>query len=173
MRVVFLVIAPPVTVLPGAMAQQAARRMDDEVVGCVPVADRDVLRSIVTERDLFVCALAVGVCPKTPVSWLMSAPAVGVDVADNLSVACRTFRQRGVWRLAVLDGQRPVGLLAIDDVFLDVLQWLSDLLGPLSWSAQLWGRRLCDAIPGETVGNAEWTGTADRAAGVSRGRRAP
>ncbi|WP_371494693.1 CBS domain-containing protein [Kitasatospora sp. NBC_00374] len=65
----------------------------------------------------------------------MSAPAVTVDATDDLETAYRAFRRAGVRRLPVVDRHRLVGLLAVDDLFLDVSQHLSDLLGPLSFSA--------------------------------------
>lgn len=135
MRVGDLMITPPVTVPPRATVRQAAGRMDDEAVGCVLVADHEVLHGIVTDRDLVVRALAADADPQTRVSELMSAPAVTVDVTEDLAAAYRAFRRTGVRRLPVLDGDRLVGLLAVDDLFLDVLQRLCDLLGPVSWSA--------------------------------------
>jgi len=135
MRVADLMITPPVTVSPEATARRAARRMDDEAVGCVLVTEDGNLRGIVTDRDLVLRALAAGAEPDIPVSELMSAPAVTVDVTDDIEAAYRAFRRSGVRRLPVLDGHRLVGLLAVDDLFLDVLQRLFDLLGPVSWSA--------------------------------------
>ncbi|MFI6445676.1 cyclic nucleotide-binding/CBS domain-containing protein [Kitasatospora sp. NPDC050543] len=134
MRVADLMITPPIAVLPGATARQAARRMDDESVGCVLVAEDHTLRGIVTDRDLVVRAVAPGADLEAPVAEFMSAPAVTVDVTDDLAAAYRAFRRTGVRRLPVLDGHRLVGLLAVDDLFLDVLQRLSDLLGPVSFS---------------------------------------
>ncbi|GHH59716.1 hypothetical protein GCM10018781_03420 [Kitasatospora indigofera] len=134
MRVADLMITPPIAVPPHATVRQAARRMDREAVGCVLVAEGDTLHGILTDRDLVVRALAPSATPESPVSEFMSAPAVTVDVADDLEAAYQVFRRTGVRRLPVLDGHRLVGLLAVDDLFLDVLQRLSDLLGPLSFS---------------------------------------
>jgi CBS domain-containing protein len=135
MRVADLMITPPVTVTPQTTARQAALRMDQEAVGCVLVAEKDTLRGVVTDRDLAVRLLATAGEPDTPVSRVMSAPAVTVDVADDVDEAYRAFRRSGVRRLPVLDGDRLVGLLSVDDLLLDVLQRLFDLLGPVSWSA--------------------------------------
>ncbi|MEU9126909.1 CBS domain-containing protein [Kitasatospora sp. NPDC048540] len=135
MRVADLMITPPIAVLPTATVRQAARRMDEEAVGCVLVAEDATLHGVLTDRDLVVRALAPGADPETPVFEFMSAPAVTVDVTDDLETAYRVLRRTGVRRLPVLDGARLVRLLAVDDLFLDVLQRLSDLLGPLSFSA--------------------------------------
>ncbi|GAA4833631.1 CBS domain-containing protein [Kitasatospora terrestris] len=135
MRVSDLMTAPPVTVPPSAPVRQAAQRMADARVGCVLVADRGTLHGVLTDRDLAVRWAAVGADPSTPVSAVMSAPAVTVDATDDLAAAYRAFRRTGVRRLAVVDGTRPVGVVTVDDLFLDVLQHLADLLGPVSWSA--------------------------------------
>ncbi|GHE13508.1 CBS domain-containing protein [Streptomyces alanosinicus] len=64
----------------------------------------------------------------------MSARAVTVQADDDLRVAYRTFRRTGVRRLPVLDAERVVGVLTIDDLFLDVFRRLADLLGPVACS---------------------------------------
>ncbi|WP_327068602.1 CBS domain-containing protein [Kitasatospora sp. NBC_01302] len=126
--------SPPVVVAPRAAARQAALQMDAEAVGCLLVADGEHLYGVVTDRDLTIRALARGLSADAPVAELMSTPVVTLDVTDDLESAYRLFRRSGVRRLPVLDGHRPVGMLAVDDLFRDVLQHLSDLLGPISWS---------------------------------------
>ncbi|GAA4990017.1 hypothetical protein GCM10025734_16630 [Kitasatospora paranensis] len=134
MRIADLMITPPVTVPLHATARHAAARMAEQSVGCVLVTGPDGLHGVLTDRDLALRTLAAGLGPDTPVSGLMSAPVTTVDAADDLGTAYRTFRRTGVRRLPVLGGGRLVGLLSVDDLFLDVLQRLEDLLGPLSWS---------------------------------------
>jgi len=134
MKVSALMTAPPVTVGPEANARQAALRMAEQAVGCVLVAEHDRLHGILTDRDLVVRAMAHGLDPGTPVTELMSTPVATVDVTDDVDTAYGAFRRSGVRRLPVLDGHRLVGMLAIDDLFRDVLQHLADLLGPVSWS---------------------------------------
>ncbi|WP_329560487.1 CBS domain-containing protein [Kitasatospora sp. NBC_01266] len=135
MKVSELMATPPVTVPPQATARLAALRMTEEAVGCVLVAEDDRLLGIVTDRDLVVRSVAGAAEPDAPVTELMSASVVTVDAADDLDSAYRTLRRSGVRRLPVLDGHRLVGLLAVDDLLLDVLSRLFDLLGPVSWSA--------------------------------------
>ncbi len=134
MKVSALMTAPPVTVSPQASAQQAALRMAEQAVGCVLVAEHDRLQGILTDRDLVVRAMAGGLHPETPVTELMSTPVSTVAATDDIDTAYGAFRRGGVRRLPVLDGDRLVGVLAIDDLFRDVLQRLADLLGPVSWS---------------------------------------
>lgn len=130
-----LMTAPPVTIGPTATAFEAARRMAREAVGCVLVTEDGRLLGIVTDRDLTVRGLALGAAPERPVLDLMTVPVVTVDAADDLDTAYRTFRSTGVRRLPVIDGDRPVGVLTVDDLLRDVVQRLLDLLVPVSRSA--------------------------------------
>ncbi|MCC2274411.1 CBS domain-containing protein [Streptomyces sp. ET3-23] len=126
---------PPVTVGMRATAQEAARRMEEQAVGCVLVTEEGTLRGIVTDRDIAVRAVARAAGGEAPVAGLMSAPVITVGASDDLERAYHLFRRHDIRRLPVLDGGRPVGILAIDDLFCDALQRLADLLTPLSWSA--------------------------------------
>ncbi|WP_354638292.1 CBS domain-containing protein [Kitasatospora camelliae] len=135
MRVAEFMTSPPVTADPVTTAREAARLMAEQAVGCVLVVDRGRLRGVLTDRDLAVRVLARGADPETPVGGLMSAPVVTLDADEDVSAAYRTFCRTGVRRLPVLRDGRVVGVLAVDDLFLDVLQHLADLLGPISWSA--------------------------------------
>ncbi|WP_344439746.1 CBS domain-containing protein [Kitasatospora nipponensis] len=140
--------SPPVVVAPRVTVRQAAQRMDEEAVGCLLVADGEHLCGVVTDRDLALRALARGLDATAPVAELMSTPVVTLDVTDDLETAYRLFRRSGVRRLPVLDDHRPVGMLAVDDLFRDVLQHLADLLGPISWSVLHEGPR---GGPGQTT----------------------
>lgn len=85
--------------------------------------------SVTTPRQ--VCTTRVG----TPVSDVMSAPLVTIGSATDLDLAYRTFRRNGVRRLPVISGNTPVGMLTVDDLLRDAVKRLTDLLGPISWSA--------------------------------------
>lgn len=135
MRVSELMNAPTVTVGPGDSIRQAAICLHAHNVGCVLVTVDGLPLGIVTDRDLALRALAPGLDPQAPVSLVMSEPVVTIDAEADLAEAYRAFRHSGVRRLPVVSRQRLVGLLAVDDLFLDVFQRYADLLGPVSWSA--------------------------------------
>jgi signal-transduction protein with cAMP-binding, CBS, and nucleotidyltransferase domain len=134
MKVSEFMNSPAVTVPADSSARQAALRMEDSAVGSLLVESDGRLRGVLTDRDLVVRCLARGADPDTPVSELMSTPAATLDVTDDIAAAYRAFRRSGVRRLPVLDGHRIMGVLAVDDLFLDVFQHLADLLGPVAWS---------------------------------------
>jgi CBS domain-containing protein len=127
--------SPPTVVPPEASARRTALCMEEDDVGSVLVVSGDSVLGIVTDRDLALrCLARRGGGPDTPVSELMSAALVTLNASDDIDTAYQAFRRSGVRRLPVLDSGRLVGMLTIDDLFLDAFQRLADLLGPVSWS---------------------------------------
>ncbi|AXE24254.1 CBS domain-containing protein [Streptomyces globosus] len=134
MKVSASMSAPAVSVTAATTIGEAARHMDVHGVGCLAVTEGGVLRGLVTDRDIAVRAVAAGLDRDDPVADVMTTPVVTLDAADDIHVAYRTFRSRGVRRLPVLDGQRVVGMLTVDDLLMDVFRRVADLLGPVAWS---------------------------------------
>ncbi|MFE4254200.1 cyclic nucleotide-binding/CBS domain-containing protein [Streptomyces sp. NPDC056910] len=132
MKVSDVMAAPPVCVAPHDPLVEATRLMAQSGVGSLLVIEEGALRGIVTDRDIAVRGMGGGLTPETPVDAVMSAPVTVVDVNDDLQVAYQTFRRTGVRRLPVLNAGEAVGVLTIDDLFLDVLRRLADLLGPIA-----------------------------------------
>jgi len=129
-----LMSAPPVTVTPDVSLAEATRRMAEAAVGSLLVVEDGALRGIVTDRDLALRGLGEGLPLGSRVDAVMSPRVVTLDAGDELHAAYRAFRRTGVRRLPVLDGGRPVGVLTLDDLLLDVFRRLADLLGPVAWS---------------------------------------
>ncbi|MGW6152082.1 CBS domain-containing protein [Streptomyces sp. NPDC055144] len=125
---------PPVCVAPHDSLAEATRLMAQSAVGSLLVIEDGALRGIVTDRDIALRGMDGGLDRETRVDAVMSARVVVVDVNDDLQVAYQTFRRTGVRRLPVLNEGEAVGVLTIDDLFLDVLRRLADLLGPVAWS---------------------------------------
>ncbi|MEU9386863.1 CBS domain-containing protein [Streptomyces sp. NPDC048279] len=134
MKVSEAMIAPPVHVDPGVSLKEVTEWMTERGVGSVLVVKDGQLCGIVTDRDLALRGLGGGLAPDSTVDAVMSPEVVTVDADDDLRAAYRTFGRTGVRRLPVLDGGSLVGVLTIDDLFLDVFRQLADLLGPVAWS---------------------------------------
>ncbi|MDX3758604.1 cyclic nucleotide-binding/CBS domain-containing protein [Streptomyces mirabilis] len=134
MKVSEVMTAPPVCVAPHVSLLEVTRRMTERAIGSALVVEDDALLGIVTDRDLALRGLGGGLAPETPVHAVMSAQVVTVDADDDLQVAYLTFRRTGVRRLPVLNEGGVVGVLTVDDLFLDVFRRLADLLGPVTWS---------------------------------------
>ncbi|MCZ1013019.1 CBS domain-containing protein [Streptomyces noursei] len=60
-------------------------------------------------------------------------PVHAVGPGDDVDAAYRTMRRSAVRRLPVLDEGRLVGVVALDDLLMDVSRRLSELLGAVSW----------------------------------------
>ncbi|MEV7391884.1 CBS domain-containing protein [Streptomyces sp. NPDC091215] len=133
MKVREVMTALPVAVAPDVRLAEAARRMVQAAVGSVLVVDdEDRLVGIVTDRDIALRGLGDGLDRDAKVAAVMSGRVVTVDAGDDVQAAYRVFRRTGVRRLPVLELDRAVGMLTVDDLFLDVFRALADLLGPLA-----------------------------------------
>jgi CBS domain-containing protein len=104
----------------------AARLMRERHVGTVVVVDerggRRVPAGIVTDRDIAVGVVAVGLDPqKSTLGSVMPAEVVCARETDGLGRALALMRAQGVRRLPVVDGGGGlIGVLSADDV-LDTL----------------------------------------------------
>ncbi len=134
MKVSEVMTAPPVCVAPDVSLVQVTRRMAECAVGSVLVVEDGALLGIVTDRDLAVRGMGGGLDAEAHVDAVMSPRAVTIGIDDDLQVAYQTFRRTGVRRLPVMSADQVVGMLTIDDLFLDVFRRLADLLGAVAWS---------------------------------------
>ncbi|MEW1776056.1 CBS domain-containing protein [Streptomyces sp. NPDC086777] len=101
-------------------ATSAARVLRDEGVGSVVVTEDGHLRCLVSDRDLVVRAFAEGVDPeRTAVMQAAGEDLVTVTPDDSLDRAVRLMREHAVRRLPVVDGDRPVGIIAIGDLAIE------------------------------------------------------
>ncbi|MFB7324730.1 CBS domain-containing protein [Streptomyces sp. NPDC056190] len=134
MKVSEVMTAPAVCVAPHVSLVEVSRRMAEYAVGSVVVVEDGTLHGIVTDRDLAVRGMGGGLGAEARVEAVMSPHVATIEAADDLQLAYRSFRRTGVRRLPVLDAGRVVGMLTIDDLFLEVFRRLADLLGPVAWS---------------------------------------
>lgn len=135
MRVSELMTSPAVTAAPATSLRDVARLMNEHDVGAVVMTESGFPTGIVTDRDLALRVLSGGLDPDSPVSAAMSSPVITVDVNGGAQEAYLVFRRRGVRRLPVLDGRQVIGVLTVDDMFMDVFRRMADLLGgPIAWS---------------------------------------
>ena len=121
-----------VTAHPDEPIADVARRMRDEHVGDVVVADshRRPL-GIVTDRDIVVTAVAQSAdkLEKLLVSDVMTRPAVTAR-PETLEEALKRMRSHGIRRLPVVGAEgQLVGILTFDDVLRVMSVELSGLIG--------------------------------------------
>jgi len=144
MRCEELMTPNPVCVMPHEMVDQAARLMQREDVGSLPVVDGEQsqrLVGIVTDRDLAMRVVAEGREPRsTPVEQAMSREMVTVHTDDDIRKALDKMAEHQLRRIPVIDRQQKVvGIIAQADVAMrlnkdrktaDVIKDISEPDGP-------------------------------------------
>jgi CBS domain-containing protein len=101
---------------PDATLQFAARRMETENVGFLPVVQGEVLVGVITDRDIAVRAVARGLNPeKTLVEDAMTREVVSLPENSELEDAADVMEQQKVRRLVVTGkDDNPVGVVSMD-----------------------------------------------------------
>src|SRR3954451_1533462 len=110
----------PAVCTPQTSSQEAARMMQDNDCGSLPVVEsRDSLKLIgmVTDRDLALRVIGRGLGSNTPVREAMTKNVASVKVDDDLKAVERVMTGQQVRRVPVVDGQdRIVGIVAQADL---------------------------------------------------------
>jgi CBS domain-containing protein len=107
----------PKSVEASATAHDAADLMRREDVGAVLVTSGGALQGILTDRDIVVRAVADGRDPdEVAVSDIYTRQPEAVSPDDPVEAAIRDMRSRGIRRMPVVEGDRPVGILTLGDL---------------------------------------------------------
>lgn len=121
-----------VAVTPDRSICEVAELMDQANVGAVAVLDGDELVGIVTDRDLVRRGMARRLAPDARVDSVMSSPAITIDADTDLHEAFAAFGCNAIRRLAVLRGGRFAGVVAVDDLLVDLAADLASLARPIT-----------------------------------------
>ena len=132
MRTIEAVRRSGVAVRSDETIHQAAVVMEEAGVGSLAVLDGDELVGIVTDRDLVRRGMARSLAPDARVDGVMSAPVVTISADSDLHDAFSVFGERSLRRLAVVQGDRFVGMITIDDLLVDLASDLSELVRPVT-----------------------------------------
>jgi CBS domain-containing protein len=106
---------------PGTTLTDAARKMRDRNIGCLPVHDTDGFIGMLTEKDLTTRATAEGLDPTTtPVRQVMTSGITTCHEDDTVEDALRTMEDRHIHHLPVrLRGtNQVVGIVTLSDLAL-------------------------------------------------------
>jgi CBS domain-containing protein len=121
-----------VTVGEQCSLHEAAELMRFEDVGALLVVKAGRLVGIVTDRDLAVRGLAESRQASTPVSELMSQPVTTIQGGDDVTEALRVLRLAPFRRLPVLEGDRLIGILTVDDLLVALVVELTAAVSPIA-----------------------------------------
>lgn len=108
---------PLVAVERDLSVQQAAARMAESGVSCLPVLDNGSLCGLITDRDLRNRVLAVGLDPLSPVADIMTPGPITISVDQPLFEALALMSQYNIHHLPVLDQQGwPLAVITTTDL---------------------------------------------------------
>ncbi len=98
----------------------AARAIEQNRIGAVVVQDRGQVVGIATDRDLAVRALGRGLdANATRLSEVMTPSPVTLTPADTHEDAIRLMQERNIRRIPLVERDRVVGMVTLDDLLLD------------------------------------------------------
>lgn len=132
---------PVIEVFESASVQHAAQVMAAHGTGILVVTDDEGrMRGVVTDRDLLLRSVAVGLDPAALtvsecVSGLGSAGGqlVTAHMDDDLEDVIEAMRKAGVHRVLVTqDGIRAAGLISFEEIAVDVKRYLDEFLSVAS-----------------------------------------
>lgn len=107
------------TVRPDTSLKEAAELMRTLNVGPLPVVDGEKLVGIITDRDIVVRAVAMGLDPNsTRVADAMTRDVECVFQDEDIEAAMRKMREEQIRRILVVerDSRKLVGIIALGDL---------------------------------------------------------
>ena len=116
MRIKDVMTANPKTVSPDDTVQAAARIMQAEDTGVVPVVEKGRVLAMVTDRDIVVRVVAEGGSFSTPVRGVASQDVVVASPEMSTREASELMSQYQVRRLPVVENDQLVGIVSIGDL---------------------------------------------------------
>jgi len=107
---------------------EAARAIESNNIGGVVVQNKGRVVGLATDRDLTVRVVGQGLDSKTtPLSDVMTSPVLTLSPADSQRDAIRLMQERKIRRVPLVEGERLVGMVTLDDLLLDEAAPLEEL----------------------------------------------
>lgn len=122
----------PVTIEVDETIAAAAQLLAEEGVGAVVVVDHGRPVGVVTDRDLVVRGVAHRVSPDGRIDSLMSMGVIALDGDADVDELYAVFARHAIRRVPVVDLDRVVGMISLDDAMVATVAELTDLAGVLS-----------------------------------------
>jgi CBS domain-containing protein len=105
------------SVTPASTILDAAKAMQEMDVGVLPVCDGPNVLGIVTDRDIVVRGIALGLTPEAPVEEVMTADVVTCAPEDDIEEVAEAMQDAQVRRIPVLDeASALVGMVTLGDL---------------------------------------------------------
>ena len=99
---------------------EAARALENNNIGAVIVQNKGCVVGLVTDRDLAVRVLGRGLdAEATTLGEVMTTPVATLSPTDSQNDAIRLMQQRNIRRIPLVEEERAVGIVTLDDLLLD------------------------------------------------------
>ncbi|MEM1507178.1 MAG: CBS domain-containing protein [Candidatus Bathyarchaeia archaeon] len=110
--------SPVITVKENSRADEAAKLMRDNNIGCVIVSTEDGKPiGIITERDLVIRVVAEDIQPSNVTAReIMSTPLITIDADKTINEAAKEMNRHNIRRLAVMYKGQLVGIISSKDI---------------------------------------------------------
>lgn len=132
MRAVDAIRRPPATIECDRTITEAAQVMDEHAVGALVVTDHGRPVGIVTDRDLAVRAVARRLAHDARIDGVMSADLRTLPADADLRDVLVLFKSTALRRIPLVEDDRVVGMLTVDDLLVDLAAGLSGLVRPVT-----------------------------------------
>jgi len=120
MQVVDIMTRDVQVVTPDTDLLTVAKHMKELDVGVIPVAERGQLMGVITDRDIVIRAIALGVAPEQAiVREYMTPDPTTVEPHEDVQRVAQIMAREQIRRLPVVEGGTLVGILSIGDVAVD------------------------------------------------------
>jgi CBS domain-containing protein/uncharacterized protein (DUF2267 family) len=109
-----------VVLKPSNSVLEAARAIEKNNIGAVIVHDDKRVVGLVTDRDLTVRVLGRGLDPAAAtLADVMTSPVASLSPTDSQFDAIRLMQERSIRRIPLVEAERIVGIVTLDDLLLD------------------------------------------------------
>ncbi|MBA2406069.1 MAG: CBS domain-containing protein [Bdellovibrionales bacterium] len=96
--------------------KNVAAVMKAEDIGAVPVMEEGKPVGFVTDRDIVISCVAEGHSLDEPISHAMTDDLITIDCESEVHEASRMMRENKVSRLLVMEDEKPIGMVSLQDL---------------------------------------------------------
>jgi len=105
---------------PEAPVRDVARAIESNHIGAIVVQDQGRVVGMVTDRDLTIRVVGAGLDPTTtPTGLVMTSPVATLPPTATQGDALLVMQRLGVRRIPLVEDERLVGMVTLDDLLLD------------------------------------------------------
>lgn len=116
MKIADVMTAQPQAAQAGDSLRSVAEQMQQGDFGSMPVLENGRLAGVVTDRDIVIRGVALGLACSEPVSKVMTDQPVCVSSDCDLQEAAQLMQDEQIRRIYVTDNDQLVGVVALADV---------------------------------------------------------